>query len=95
MITRKEIDHLAELARIDVSEKDRDSLTDDLESILAYVSEINTLHIGEKTGSPIERHLNVMRPDGEPHVPGLFSEDILREAPETEEGYFKVQKILP
>ena len=92
MISYKEVEHLAELARIGMTEKEKRELQKDLERILEYVSVI------QKVSADIEmvlpEHRNVMREDGIPHEPGIYSEAILSQAPDRKENYIRVKKVL-
>lgn len=98
-IGEKEIEKLANLARIKFSEEEKKELGKDIESILGYVSEIQKVSLDISTkvkplslqGSDI---CNVMREDTEPHKSGIYTEKILNEAPKREGDYVKVKKIL-
>lgn len=92
MIERDDIKKLADLGRIEVKEDELDLLRRDIESILAYVSEIKDV-TGKLRSSDGERE-NVMRDDGEPHAPGLYTEKLLSFAPHREGNYILVKKIL-
>lgn len=94
MITREEIEKLATLARIEVNDAEKESLRNDIESILEYVKSVNGLHSDEGgiEGTPILR--NVMREDMVTYKPGEFTEDLLSLAPYREGNYVKVKKIL-
>ena len=97
-IDDKEIEKLASLARIKLSEEEKKGLKKDIESILSYVSEIQEVSSDVTKGSPLSRQrttlCNVMREDEEPHESNLYTEKILSEAPNREGNYFKVKKIL-
>lgn len=43
-ITREEIDHLAELSNFAMKDSEKDSLRGDLENIIKYISELDTLN---------------------------------------------------
>lgn len=89
----KDVEHLAGLARIEVSDSEKEVLRHDLEEILAYVSQVTkvTAELGAPTAGELR---NVMREDGEPHEPGMFTEDILKQAPSREGNRVLVKKIL-
>jgi len=90
---REDIKKLATLCRVDVSDEEAADLAHDLEAILGYVSEIGEVATEERrpeAGVP----RNVMREDNIPHRESAYTEDILREAPDTEDGYIKVKQIL-
>lgn len=95
MLERKDIDNLANLARIALSEGEKDKLQQDMESILGYVSEL------QKAPGLTEEHLpenyylrNVMREDVEPFESGTNTEMILSQAPKRQDDFFVVKKIL-
>lgn len=93
MIEIKEIEKLAGLARIAVNDEEKQKLQHDLESILNYVSELKTAP-GLEGGVKDADVKNVMREDNEPYNSGEFTEDILAEAPDRAEDYFKVKPIF-
>ena len=91
---REDIEHLAKLARIAVTESEADALAKDITSILGYVSEIEEI-TGNAEGEKIVGALcNVMREDKDPHEPGIYTEDLLNAAPEREGQYVVVKKII-
>lgn len=93
VIELKDVEHLAGLARIAVSDEEKKILQYDLEEILAYVSQVTEVvaEVGEPTAGELR---NVMRADGEPHESGMFTEDILKQAPSREGNRVFVKKIL-
>jgi aspartyl-tRNA(Asn)/glutamyl-tRNA(Gln) amidotransferase subunit C len=93
MIEIKDIEKLASLARISVNDEEKQQLQKDLESILGYVSELK--NAPALAGEIRESYLkNVMRDDVNHFNSGEFSEEILAEAPNRAEDYFKVKKIF-
>lgn len=96
MIEIKDVEHLAGLARIAISNNEKELLRHDLEEILGYVSQVKN---AEERGSNAEERekgelYNVMREDDEPHQAGLYTEDILKQAPSREGDRIAVKKIL-
>ena len=84
---------LAELARIEVTEKEQKELLGDLESIIVYVNQIKQATIEE--AEVVELVLkNVFRKDKDPHEPELYTKRLMKEAPREQDGYVKVKKIL-
>ena len=92
-IELKDVEHLAGLARLAISDGEKELLQHDLEDILAYVSQVTkvTAEMGEPTAGELR---NVMREDVNPHEPGAFTEDILAQAPAREGNRLFVKKIL-
>lgn len=93
MLQLKEIEKLAELARLLIPEEEKETLRKEVDSILGFVGEIQKLTPPELVKEAGVVH-NVFREDTEPHLPGEFTEALLAEAPEKEDGYIRVKKIL-
>lgn len=89
----KDIEKLALLARIELSEEEKQKMVKEMDSILGFVDQIQKadVNIAEREAGEVR---NIMREDGEPHESGKYTEDILKEAPKTREGYVEVKKIL-
>lgn len=94
MITIQEVEKLAELSRIALQEEEKKSLWSELTLILGYVGEIQKIGGATETEKRIGMVKNVMREDLDPHPSGIFTEEILDEAPSREGNYLKVKKIL-
>lgn len=91
---KKEIEHLASLARIAITEDEVATLAKDMTSILNYVSEIEKIAGSREQEKEVGPLHNVLREDGDPHEGGKYSEELLRLAPIREGDYIKVKKIL-
>jgi aspartyl-tRNA(Asn)/glutamyl-tRNA(Gln) amidotransferase subunit C len=92
-ISRDEVAHLANLARIDLSDAELDHLAPQLNVILESVASISGV-AGDDV-PPTSHALpmtNVYREDVV--TPGLTAEQALAGAPEVEEQRFKVPRIL-
>jgi len=93
MIERKDVEYVAWLARLDVSEKEIERFTSQLGQVLEHAEKIKSLDTEdvEPTSHAIPLK-NVMREDAV--RPCLSQEEALSGAPSSEEGYFKVPRIL-
>ncbi len=92
-IELKDVEHLAGLARISISDSEKELLRHDLEEILAYVSQVT--EVVTEVGTPMVGELrNVMREDENPHEAGIFTELLLSAAPAREGNRLLVKKIL-
>jgi aspartyl-tRNA(Asn)/glutamyl-tRNA(Gln) amidotransferase subunit C len=91
---KEDIEHLAKLSRIAVTETEATALAEDITSILGYVSEIEAITGNTQGEKKIGELFNVMREDENPHEAGLYTEDLLNLAPERDGQYVKVKKII-
>ena len=92
-ITPEEVQHVANLARLEFNENDIDQFTGQLGRILDYIGKLNEL---DTTDVPPTSHVlpinNVSKADDA--KPSYDREDILDRAPSAEEGYFEVPKVI-
>ena len=92
-ITRQEVEHIAQLARLEFNEKEIDAFTQQLDKILTYfdkLKEIDTTSV-EPTSHAIMVK-NVFREDGiKKSIP---RDSCLDNAPDGEHGCFQVPKII-
>jgi aspartyl-tRNA(Asn)/glutamyl-tRNA(Gln) amidotransferase subunit C len=92
-IDRKTVDHVARLARLDLSEEERTRMQGELSAILEHAEKIQELDLDgiEPTSHAIPLR-NHMRPD----VVGqtLTQEEALANAPKAEDGRFWVPRIV-
>lgn len=88
-ITREQVIHVAKLARLELREDEIDRLTGELDAILAAVSKVAELDLGEVP--PTSHPLDVVNAwaDDIPHE-SLSLEDALRNAPAREGDLFRV-----
>lgn len=93
MIDLDQVRKVALLARLELSSEEEQQFTGQLSSILEYVEQLNELDTQtvEPTTRAIELN-NITRPDELKQFVGR--EDILSNAPDRENDYFKVPKIL-
>jgi aspartyl-tRNA(Asn)/glutamyl-tRNA(Gln) amidotransferase subunit C len=92
-IDRAAVDHVARLARLDLSEEERARMGAELSHILEHAERIQALDLDgiEATSHSIPLK-NVMRADEV--KPSLPQEEALRNAPAEEDGRFKVPRII-
>jgi aspartyl-tRNA(Asn)/glutamyl-tRNA(Gln) amidotransferase subunit C len=92
-LSREEVSHLAALARIDLTEQERDKLAGQLDVILSAVATVQELAGDDvpATSHPMPLD-NVTRPDVP--VSGLTAAEALSGAPESEQDRFRVPRIL-
>jgi len=92
MISKEEIEHLKDLARVEFNEKETEKLAKDLGEILGYVDELKKTDI---SGAPEMTHAlpvkNIFRKDEEGT---RLLTDLTDAFPEKENNYLKVKAIL-
>lgn len=92
-ITRKDVEQVALLSRLEIAEDDIAKFTGQLDAILEYVDVLDKANTeGVEPTAHVLPLKNVMRPDQV--RPSLPRELALSNAPEQEDGYFKVPKIM-
>jgi aspartyl-tRNA(Asn)/glutamyl-tRNA(Gln) amidotransferase subunit C len=92
-LTRPEVEHVARLARLALTDDELDALTSELGAILEHAAQVSALDTAgvEPTAHPLPL-VNVFRADVA--RPGLARDEVLAAAPEAEDGRFRVPRIL-
>lgn len=92
-ISREQVEHVARLARLALSEQEIDNLTGDMDAILGYVDKLNELdtdHIVPTAHAvPME---NAFRADTA--RPSIGTDKALQNAPEASDCCFLVPKVI-
>ena len=92
-VTRETIQHVADLARLNLTETEKERLTSDMEKIISYVDKLNELDTsGIKPMEHVIPIRNVLREDKAEK--SYDREKILANAPLSEDGCFKVPKVV-
>lgn len=88
-----DIEHVARLARLDLTDEEKERLRAQLGVILEHAAKVGEVAAEDvpPTAYAIPRS-NILRPDKA--VPSLSHEDALANAPDQEEGRFKVPRIV-
>ena len=88
----KDVEALAELAKLDISDAEKQSLINDFGSILAYVDMIKEVDVGDVK---VENSVyNAWREDIERKEKDFSSELIVGQFPDSQDNFVKVKKIL-
>ena len=92
-ITIKDVEHVAKLARLDLSDQEKQQFNEQLNAILKYAQKLNELDTDNVPPTSHVLHVsNVMREDKV--SPSLPIEKVLLNAPDEEEGQIKVPAVL-
>jgi aspartyl-tRNA(Asn)/glutamyl-tRNA(Gln) amidotransferase subunit C len=94
MITRKDLEHIGWLARLELSEEDKEKYTQKLNSVLDYFNELD--EVDTENVQPTYHVLplsNVFRED-ESGAGCLSQEEALSNAPKKQDGFFKAPRMM-
>ena len=93
MITRDDVEHVAELARLELTAAEQETFIPQLNDILTYVNKLNEL---DTTGVEPTSHVipmsNIFREDET--RPSSDRAAVLQNAPEESHFFFKVPRII-
>jgi aspartyl-tRNA(Asn)/glutamyl-tRNA(Gln) amidotransferase subunit C len=97
-VTRKDVEYVAELAHLELTEDERVRMERDLNSILSYIDTLNEL---DTTGVAPMAQVASLVPDSGANelradtlVPCLPRDVALSNAPQTDGTFFKVPKVI-
>lgn len=92
-VTIKDVERIATLARLSFPDAEKEKLTHELNDILKYMEQLNSLDTSniEPLSHVIELN-NVFREDEV--KPGVTREEALKNAPAKSEKFFKVPKVI-
>ncbi len=92
-VTIRDVDHVAALARLRFTPQETETLRGELNTILDYMAQLNSIDTGgvEPLAQVVELH-NVFRDDVP--VPGVSREEALSNAPARTDAFFTVPKVI-
>lgn len=92
-ISLEEVSHIARLARLHLSQEEKEKFSSQLNNILTYMEKLNELDTSniEPTSHVIPLK-NVFREDR--LEPSLSSEEALKNAPDRSDNFFRVPRII-
>ena len=92
-ITRAEVEHVARLARLELTEDEKERMTAQLDAILGYVDKLNALDTSQvEPTTTVIPMVSVMRRDVV--RPSLDREEALANAPDRADAFFRVPRII-
>lgn len=92
-ITKEQVEHVAHLARLSLSDAEKEQMTVDMEAIIEFADQINSLDISDvKPTEYIIPVNNVFREDVA--RPSTDREKLLSNAPNQANGCFSVPKVV-
>ena len=92
-ISKEEVKHVANLARLAISEEETEKLQKQLDSIITFAEQLNELDTENIEPTTHVLHMkNVLREDKA--SPGLPREEVLKNAPDHQDGQIRVPGIM-
>jgi aspartyl-tRNA(Asn)/glutamyl-tRNA(Gln) amidotransferase subunit C len=92
-ITRDEVERVARLARLTLTDEEREAMTTQLDAILGYVDALNALDTaGIEPTTTVIPTVSVLREDVV--RPSLSQDEALANAPDREGVFFRVPRII-
>ena len=92
-ISKEEVEHIATLARLNVGEGEKEVFSEQLSQILTFVNQLREVDTeGIPQTATTSTQANVLREDVT--SPCLSVEKATSNAPQTDEGFFVVPKII-
>jgi aspartyl-tRNA(Asn)/glutamyl-tRNA(Gln) amidotransferase subunit C len=92
-ISRQDVEHVARLARLALSESETARMREQLDGILAYIDTLRALDTaGVEPTSHAVPLVNVMRDDAQ--RPCLSQDEALANAPDRSDVFFRVPRII-
>lgn len=92
-VTKKDVEYMAHLARLELKDEDAEGLKEDMNKILGYMEKLSELDTSDV--QPLEHvteQPTILRKD-EAKEP-LSHEDALKNAPDADSDYFRVPKVI-
>lgn len=94
-LTKKEIEHIALLARLGLTEEEKEKYTKQLSSILDYVEQLKEVDTeGVEPAAQVTGLENVMRDDAIAAWPKGEMTELVKMAPESEDNLVKTKSVF-
>ncbi|MGE7602842.1 Asp-tRNA(Asn)/Glu-tRNA(Gln) amidotransferase subunit GatC [Peribacillus sp. NPDC097675] len=92
-ISMDQVKHVAHLARLAITEEEAEKFQQQLDQMISFAEQLNELDTDEvKPTSHVLDMKNVMREDVS--KPGLPVEEVVKNAPDSKDGYIRVPSIM-
>ena len=92
-VTKKDVNYVADLARLQLSEEETESLVNDMNQILDYMTTLEELDTSDV--EPLEHVIDLeYRLRNDKAKEPLSHEDALKNAPDADTDYFRVPRVI-
>ncbi len=93
MITKKDVEYVANLSRLELDDADINNFVPNLQEILSYVDKLNELDTSDVEPTAHVLSLSNVKREDEIKL-SLSNEEALKSAPETSDGFFLVPPVI-
>ncbi|MDB4984365.1 MAG: Glu-tRNAGln amidotransferase subunit [Patescibacteria group bacterium] len=80
------------LARVGVPEAELDQVAGEIDAIVGYIDILNTVNVEDIVDMPLQ--VNVTHADANATTTGTYFDTLIAAAPDSQDGFYKVPKIL-
>jgi aspartyl-tRNA(Asn)/glutamyl-tRNA(Gln) amidotransferase subunit C len=94
MLEIKDIEKLAKLARIELTDEEKEKLLKEVDPILGYVAQLKEVSSKVESAPKAGVHRNIMREDKDLTETNSNTVVLVENMPESQDNYLKVKKIL-
>jgi aspartyl-tRNA(Asn)/glutamyl-tRNA(Gln) amidotransferase subunit C len=92
-VTKKDVEYVADLARLQLTKEESESLADDMNQILDYITTLEEVDTSDV--EPLEHVIDLeYRLRDDKAKPPLPHEDALKNAPDADSDYFRVPRVI-
>lgn len=93
MIEKRDVEYVANLARLKLTDEEKEAFTGQLATVVKYMDQLNEVDTRdvEPTSFVVAEH-DPIREDCEKE--SLSKDDILRNGPSVKRGYFSIPKVI-
>lgn len=92
-VTKKDVEYVADLARLSFSEQQKESLIQDLNSVLGYMEKLNSLNTDDV--DIIVNPVYIENKFREDEIkPSMSEKEVIKNAPQKLEEYIVVPKVI-
>lgn len=92
-VSKKDVEYVADLARLSFNEEEKEALIQDLNNVLGYIEKLNELDT-ENVDIIVNPYYIENRLREDEVKPSMELNDVLKNAPDKLEEYFLVPKVI-
>jgi aspartyl-tRNA(Asn)/glutamyl-tRNA(Gln) amidotransferase subunit C len=94
-LTRQEVEHIANLARLELTEKEKEKFTEQLSAVLGYVKKLQKVDLSKvEPTAQVTELKNVTRPDEVKKCDEKTMAKLIASAPERVDNLVKVKAVF-